>query len=70
MLSLPTDVQFLVLDYISSKRDYRALCATSQGLCALVAPRLYNHIKLIAWDYNNGVLKHFARGVAAGENGW
>ena len=64
MLSLPVDIQLLVLDYITLKSDLRALCATTKACRHLVLPRLYQKILLVTWDQQ--VLGQFAQCVARG----
>ena len=50
MLALPTDVQLLVLDYITLNSDLKALCKTSKACCDLAVPRLYHSIRLATWQ--------------------
>jgi hypothetical protein len=66
MLVLPNDVRLLILDYLTLKRDLKALCGTSRACRELVLPQLYHDIYLITWDLQQARLKRFARCVAAG----
>jgi hypothetical protein len=66
MLTLPADVQLLVLDYIGLQADLKALCKTSKQCRELALPRLYHSIKLITWDADQFLLKKFSRCIAIG----
>ena len=63
MLSLPTDIQLLVLDYINTKSNLKALCLTSQHVRKIALPRLYHTVYLRTWDAH---LVEFFQSVAAG----
>jgi hypothetical protein len=41
MLTLPADVQLIVLDYITTNADLKVLCVTSKACRELALPRLY-----------------------------
>jgi hypothetical protein len=66
MLSLPTDVQLLVLDYITLKSDLRALCETSKACHDLAVPHLYHSIRLATWQAADFDVRRFLRCVGAG----
>jgi hypothetical protein len=66
MLTLPADVQLLILDYIGVQADLKALCETSRAGRELTLPRLYNSIKIVTWDSKQARMKQFARCIAAG----
>jgi hypothetical protein len=63
MLSLPTDIQLLVLEHINTKSDLKALCLTSKCFRNLVLPQLYHTVYLRTWDAH---LVTFFKSVAAG----
>jgi len=66
MLSLPADIQFLIVDCIVSKSDLKALCRTSKTCCDLARPRLYHHIQLKSWDRSDEGMLKFIRCAGAG----
>lgn len=66
MLALPADIQLVVLDYIRSKADLKALCVTSKACHQVALPRLYYHVDLVTWDSGHLRLKRFVRCMSKG----
>jgi hypothetical protein len=56
----------LILDYVPSKSDLKALCATSRLMHMRVIPRLYRNLDLHHWQEDMGNLKALLRGISKG----
>ncbi|KAF2833071.1 hypothetical protein CC86DRAFT_399721 [Ophiobolus disseminans] len=66
MLTLPADIQLLILDHITSNADLKELCVTSKACRNLALPRLYHYVNLITWDSDQSRLKRFVRCMSKG----
>lgn len=64
MLSLPTDVQIIILEGIRSKDDLKALCLTCKELRAITTPLLYRTIRIRTWRLDE--TDRFLKSVEAG----